>query len=143
MKILRHRIELPTTAPIQILDVTGQVRDWVEDDRDREGLLTVTSLHTTARVNVNEREPQLEERHGDLAEAICAPRWRLAAQSRSVDGRDNAHSHILGLLMNSSESIPVADGEMVLGELAGRSSSSNSTARANVAGSSLQIMGEA
>ncbi len=28
---------------------------------------------------------------------------------------DNAHSHMLGLFMNSSETIPVAGGEMVLG----------------------------
>jgi secondary thiamine-phosphate synthase enzyme len=115
MKILRSRIEFETVEPIQILDVTGRVRDWLKTTGIREGLLTVTSLHTTARVNVNEREPQLQKdmvtwlkrfvpRDGDWLHNLVA-----------VDGRDNAHSHILGLLMNSSESIPVADGEIVLG----------------------------
>ena len=33
-----------------------------------------------------------------------------------IDGRDNAHSHLIGLFMNSSETIPVAGGAMVLGE---------------------------
>lgn len=115
MKILRTRIELETVEPIQILDMTGQVRDWLKTTFIREGLLTVTSLHTTARVNVNEREPQLQK---DMVTWLkrCVPRdgdWlhNLVA----VDGRDNAHSHILGLLMNSSESIAVADGEMILG----------------------------
>jgi len=115
MKILRSRIEFETVEPIQILDVTGQVRDWLKTTGIREGLLTVTSPHTTARVNVNEREPQLQK---DMVTWLkrfvpCDGDWlhNLVA----VDGRDNAHSHILGLLMNSSESIPVADGEMVLG----------------------------
>ena len=115
MKILRSRIEFETVEPIQILDVTGQVSDWLKTTGIREGLLTIMSLHTTARVNVNEREPQLQK---DMVTWLkrfvpCDGDWlhNLVA----VDGRDNAHSHILGLLMNSSESIPVADGEMVLG----------------------------
>ncbi len=32
-----------------------------------------------------------------------------------VDGRLNAHSHLLGLFMNASETIPVADGRLLLG----------------------------
>ncbi|MFZ1109554.1 MAG: secondary thiamine-phosphate synthase enzyme YjbQ [Rhodomicrobium sp.] len=115
MKILRTRIEFQTVDPIQILDITAKVKEWVAASGVRDGLATATSLHTTARVNVNEREPQLEK---DIVTFLkrfvpCDGDWlhNLAA----VDGRDNAHSHILGLFMNSSESIPVADGELVLG----------------------------
>ena len=115
MKILRTRIEFETVNPIQILNVTAQVREWLATTGVREGLLTVTSLHATARVNVNEREPQLQK---DMVTWLkrfvpCDGDWlhNLVA----VDGRGNAHSHILGLFMNSSESIPVANGEMVLG----------------------------
>jgi secondary thiamine-phosphate synthase enzyme len=32
-----------------------------------------------------------------------------------VDDRDNAHAHLIGLFMNASESIPVRDGELLLG----------------------------
>lgn len=115
MKILRTRIAFETVEPIQILDVTEQVRDWLKTTGLREGLLTVTSPHTTARVNVNEREPQLQK---DMATWLkrfvpCDGDWQHNLVT--VDGRDNAHAHILGLLMNSSENIMVADGEMVLG----------------------------
>ena len=117
MKILRTRIAFETVEPIQILDVTEQVRDWLKTTGLREGLLTVTSPHTTARVNVNEREPQLQK---DMATWLkrfvpCDGDWQHNLVT--VDGRDNAHAHILGLLMNSSENIMVADGEMVLGHL--------------------------
>jgi secondary thiamine-phosphate synthase enzyme len=32
-----------------------------------------------------------------------------------VDDRDNAHAHLLGLFMNSSETIPLAGGALLLG----------------------------
>jgi len=115
MKILRTRIEFETVEPIQIVDITGQVRDWLKTTGVRDGLLTVTSLHTTARVNVNEREPQLQKDMVTYLKRLvpCDGDWlhNLAA----VDGRDNAHSHILGLFMTSSESIPVSGGELILG----------------------------
>ena len=115
MKILRTRIEFETVEPIQILDMTGQVRDWLKTTGVREGLLMVTSPHTTARVNVNEREAQLQKDMVTYLKRLvpCDGDWlhNLA----TVDGRDNAHSHILGLFMNSSESIPVAGGKMILG----------------------------
>ena len=116
MKILRTRIEFETIEPIQILEMTGQVRDWLRTTGIREGLLTVTSPHTTARVNVNVREPQLQKDMVTWLKRIvpCDGDW--LHNLVSVDGRDNAHSHILGLLMNASENIPVADGEMVLGD---------------------------
>ena len=115
MKILRTRIEFETVEPIQILDMTGKVRDWLKTTGIREGLLTVTSPHTTARVNVNEREPQLQEDMVTWLKRFVPRDGDWLHNLVSVDGRDNAHAHILGLLMNSSESISVADGEMALG----------------------------
>jgi len=115
MKILRTRIEFETVNPIQILDITEKVRDWLRTTGVRDGLLTVTSTHTTARVNVNEREPQLQKDMTTWLKRFvpCDGDW--LHNLVSVDGRDNAHSHILGLFMNSSESIPVAGGDMILG----------------------------
>ena len=115
MKILRTRIEFETVEPIQILDMTGQVRDWLKATGVRDGLLTVTSSHTTARVNVNEREPQLQKDMVTYLKRLVPSDGDWLHNLATVDGRDNAHSHILGLFMNSSESIPVADGEMILG----------------------------
>ena len=115
MKILRTRIEFETVEPIQILDMTGQVRDWLKTTGVREGLLTVTSPHTTARVNVNEREPQLQKDMVTYLKRLVPSDGNWLHNLATVDGRDNAHSHILGLFMNSSESIPVAGGELILG----------------------------
>ncbi|HEY0331847.1 MAG TPA: secondary thiamine-phosphate synthase enzyme YjbQ [Rhodopseudomonas sp.] len=115
MKILRHRLELATIAPIQIVDVTEQVRDWVASSGIKDGLVTVSSLHTTARININEREAQLERDMITYLKRLVPRDGNYLHNLAPVDGRDNAHSHLLGLFMNSSETLPVAAGALVLG----------------------------
>jgi secondary thiamine-phosphate synthase enzyme len=115
MKIIRHRIEFATIEPIEIVDITGRVRDWVAASGVRDGLVTVTSLHTTARVNVNEREPQLQRDMVTFLKRLVPRDGDWLHNLAAVDGRDNAHSHLLGLFMNSSETIPVSGGDLVLG----------------------------
>ena len=115
MKILRHRIELATIEAIQILDITGQVRDWVTASGVKDGLLTLISPHTTARINVNEREAQLQRDMITYLKRLVPRDGDWLHNLSTVDGRDNAHSHLLGLFMNASETIPVAGGELVLG----------------------------
>jgi secondary thiamine-phosphate synthase enzyme len=115
MKILRDRIALATAAPIEIIDITGQVRDWVATSGIRDGLLTLISLHTTARLNVNEREAQLQRDMVTHLKRLVPRDGDWLHNLATVDGRDNAHSHLLGLFMSASETIPVADGALVLG----------------------------
>lgn len=116
MQIQRHRIELATTAPIQLIDITDQVRRFVTSSGIKEGLVTVSCLHTTARINVNEREEKLERDMLTFLKRFVPRDGDYLHNLDPVDGRDNAHSHLIGLFMNSSETIPVAKGTMVLGE---------------------------
>ncbi|PZA10884.1 YjbQ family protein [Rhodopseudomonas palustris] len=116
MQIQRHRIELATTASIQLIDITDQVRRFVTSSGVKDGLITVSCLHTTARINVNEREEKLERDMLTFLKRFVPRDGDYLHNLDPVDGRDNAHSHLIGLFMNSSETIPVAKGAMVLGE---------------------------
>jgi secondary thiamine-phosphate synthase enzyme len=115
MKIFRRRIELATVEPIEIIDITGQARDFVASSGIRDGLLTLISLHTTARINVNEREPQLQRDMVTHLKRVVPRDGEWLHNLAPVDGRDNAHSHVLGMFMTASETIPVSGGELVLG----------------------------
>jgi secondary thiamine-phosphate synthase enzyme len=115
MKILKSRIELATVAPIEIVDITAKVRDWVASSGIRDGIATLISPHTTARLNVNEREPQLQRDMVAWLKRLVPRDGEWLHNLAPVDGRDNAHAHLLGLFMNASETIPVAEGELVLG----------------------------
>ena len=116
MTVLRHRIRLRTTEPIEVVDITAQVREWVRQSGVRDGLLTLSALHTTARVHLNEREAGLQRDMVAFLTRLVPRAGDYAHNLDTVDGRENAHAHLIGLFMNASETIPVADGEAVLGE---------------------------
>lgn len=115
MPIRRHTLTLETTTPIEFIDLSERVRTWLRTTGVRDGLLTVTSPHTTARITRNERESELQ---GDMVRFLeqLAPREGAYRHNLdTVDDRSNAHSHLLGLLMPASESIPVVDGALAMG----------------------------
>ena len=115
MPILRHQLVFTTAAPIEFIDLTEPVRTWVRSAGVREGLLTVTSPHTTARITRNEREPELQRDMVRFLERLAPAGDDYGHNVAPVDDRLNAHAHLLGLFMPAAETIPVADGEVVLG----------------------------
>ena len=87
------------------------------------GLVQVFSRHTTAAVRIQEDEPLLLE---DLRQFLSrlAPAdaayghndFRVRTHHMHPDERPNGHAHCLQLLLGSSESVPVVDGQLQLGE---------------------------
>ena len=114
-RILTHRLSVATTQPIELLDITEPVQAWVRSTGVTHGLLTVMSPHTTARITVNERETELQQDMVRWLEALAPAAADYGHNRVPVDDRLNAHSHLLGLFMNASESIPVSDGVLDLG----------------------------
>jgi len=115
MTILRQQLTLATTQSIEFIDLTDAVRAWVRATGIRDGLLTVTSPHTTARITRNEREAELQRDMTRFLETIAPLDGSYGHNLAPVDDRLNAHAHLLGLFMPASETIPVADGELVMG----------------------------
>jgi secondary thiamine-phosphate synthase enzyme len=111
-----EQIELVTTAPIQLIDITARVRERVQVNGLRHGLVTLISNHTTARVNLNENEERLQQDMVTFLKRLVPRDGDYGHNIAPVDDRDNAHAHLLGLFANASESIPVMDGELLLGE---------------------------
>jgi secondary thiamine-phosphate synthase enzyme len=115
VNIVRHQLVFETTDPIQFLDVTDAVRGWVASTGLRDGLLTLTSPHTTARININESEPQLQRDMVTFLQRLVPRDGDFLHNLNTVDDRPNAHSHLLGLFANASETIPLSGGALLLG----------------------------
>jgi len=115
MQCILDTITLATTEPIQVVDITDQVRQRCAQIGLRNGLVTLISRHTTAYVNLNEREAQLQRDMVTFLKRLVPRDGDYLHNLAPVDDRDNAHSHLLGLFMNASESIPIANGELLLG----------------------------
>jgi secondary thiamine-phosphate synthase enzyme len=116
------RLSVPTDAPLQFLDITDQVTDLVRESGLRDGTVTVFSRHTTAAVRIQEDEPLLLEDLLKMLERLAPASdhyqhndFRIRTHHMHDDESPNGHSHCLQLLLGTSETIPVMDGELMLG----------------------------
>jgi secondary thiamine-phosphate synthase enzyme len=118
-----RRMVVETHEPIQFVDITDEVADTVRASGVRHGIVTVVSRHTTAAVRIQEAEPLLLE---DLLGFLrrLAPSnvhyqhndFRIRTHHMHDDESPNGHSHCLQFLLGTSESMPIMDGELMLGE---------------------------
>jgi len=101
-----------TRGRTESLDITDRVRAAVAELGGGSGLCHVMVLHSTAAVVVNETaDPNIGR---DLLDALeRAIPERAGWLHDRID--DNAHSHIKAAVLGPSETVPLADGELVLG----------------------------
>ncbi|UZJ38237.1 secondary thiamine-phosphate synthase enzyme YjbQ [Prosthecochloris sp. SCSIO W1103] len=116
MEYLTKNIVRETVEAIQIIDITDEVREFVASCGLKKGQLTLVSQHTTAFININEQETQLLEDMVIFLKRLVPKDGEYLHNIAPIDGRDNAHSHLMGLFMNSSETIPFESGKLLLGK---------------------------
>jgi secondary thiamine-phosphate synthase enzyme len=116
-----HQLELQTERRLQLLDVTDAVLERVRQSRVRAGLVSVQTRHTTTAILINEDEPLL---HADLEDLLdrLAPRGHTYAHDDlarradpAPDESRNGDAHCKAVILGSSETVAVVDGELQLG----------------------------
>lgn len=114
-RLLQTSISLKTSEPIQFFNITNQVADAVTKLEVKDGLVIVTSQHTTAAVVINEECAELQKDMAVFLKALV-PAGRDYHHDRVAgDGRPNAHSHLLGLTLSHQVTIPLVGGKLHLG----------------------------
>ncbi len=116
MQVFTHTITVETTRPIEIIDITAEVTAFLSSTGLDRGQITVISRHTTAFININEKEKLLLEDMETFLKRLVPKDGNYLHNLNPLDGRHNAHSHLLGLFMNSSETIPFSEETMLLGQ---------------------------
>jgi secondary thiamine-phosphate synthase enzyme len=118
-----RRLAFETTEPIQFVDITDQVAESVRIAGITDGMVTIMSRHTTSAVRIQENEPLLLE---DLLGFLrrLAPSnvhyqhndFRIRTHHMHDDESPNGHSHCLQFLLGTSETVPIMDGDLQLGQ---------------------------
>jgi len=116
MQYIIKTIKVQTIKPIEIIDISSEVADAVSSSALSSGQVTIISQHTTAYININEKEERLIEDMETFLKRFAPKDGNYLHNLNPIDGRDNAHSHLLGLLMNTSETIPFSQGKLLLGQ---------------------------
>lgn len=115
MKFQQDTLALASWEPFQVLDVTEQVRSRAAASGVKNGLVIVASLHTTLGVVLNERCEHLQKDMIDFFKKLAPPEGDYRHNRVASDGRPNAHSHLLSLLIPSQVTVVLKDGTLQLG----------------------------
>lgn len=106
-------INLKTSARDEVIDVTEKVREIVSKSKIREGLACVFVVGSTAAVTTIEHEPGLVTDMRDAMDRLYPKSIDYEHHQRWGDG--NGHSHIRASLVGPSLTVPILDGNLVLG----------------------------
>lgn len=110
------------TAP-DFIDITDEVVNFVELSQISNGIAVIYSKHTTAAITIQEAEPLLLKDMINLLQRLVPPDSRYEHNDFSVrtvhmheNECPNGHSHCQHLILGTSETIPVIDKHLTLGE---------------------------
>lgn len=111
-------LSISTDKPLQLIDLTDAVMAHVRALGVREGTATLSSLHTTCAVFVNESQAALREDMEQFLQHVVDPAtpWLHNDPQHSDCSRMNAGAHLRALLLSHSLTMQISGGELVLGQ---------------------------
>lgn len=118
MVVKAETLTISTDKTLQLLDLTDDVMARVKEMGVQEGTATLSSLHTTCAVFVNESQSALREDMEQFLEHVVDPAtpWLHNDPQHSDCSRMNACAHLRALLLSHSLTLQVSGGELVLGQ---------------------------
>lgn len=109
---MQGEFTVKTSKKQQIVDITDDVRKIVNSSKIKEGICLVYAPHATCAIIINENyDPNvMDDILNSLNALIPEGRWL----HDSVDG--NGAAHIKSAILGPSETIPIKDSELQLGQ---------------------------
>jgi secondary thiamine-phosphate synthase enzyme len=125
VKVFQHERRLRTAGGLSVRDITDEVNEVVAASGIKDGIACVYSPHTTCCVRVNEFEQGFMDDFAALLRRLVPQEtyyahddWDRRTENICEEDMElgNGHSHCMSMLLGSAgESIPVRDGELLLG----------------------------
>jgi secondary thiamine-phosphate synthase enzyme len=113
MKQAQTKLQIQTAGP-GLYDVSAKIRAWVGEQNINLGQLTVFIRHTSASLTIQENADAAVQE--DIAEFFrrLVPE-NLAWYRHRSEGSDDMPAHLKSVLSDTSLTIPVGDGQPLLG----------------------------
>lgn len=120
MPIINKLLEITTEPGINIHNITPQIQEFIDATTIRNGQALVFSQHTTTALAINENEVRLWEDVKAFLHKLAPETDKylhndLHLRDVPEDEPINAHSHLMAMMLNTSEVIPIVDGKLALG----------------------------
>lgn len=121
MKTLQKMITIKTEKNFSLYDITLEITQIIKDSGIQSGIASITSQHTTTAITVNENESRLLQ---DIEKyfLLLAPAGAhylhndIHLRDCPADEPENAHAHLIAMMLGQSESMGIIDGRLQLGQ---------------------------
>ncbi|HKW87440.1 MAG TPA: secondary thiamine-phosphate synthase enzyme YjbQ [Candidatus Acidoferrales bacterium] len=117
LQVYLETIVYKTRERLELINITKDVNEIVKKHGLRAGFVLVQSLHTTTAVFINEFQQALVDDMKSFLDRLVGrfDYWRHNDPRLSECYRKNADSHLRAMLLGHSLSLPVANGELAIG----------------------------
>lgn len=114
MKVFTGAVRIKSTAKTEEVNISSQVEALLSESGITEGMVLVSTGHTTASVHMSNPDRDLEADFQDLMSELVTnkPTYR---HNKGDYGR-NADAHLKSVLAGNSVTIPVTKGRLALGQ---------------------------
>jgi secondary thiamine-phosphate synthase enzyme len=118
MRIIGDTLRLSTDKQLELYNITERVAAAIKRHGVREGLLHLSSLHTTLAIFINEWQPALLDDFKAMLLRVVSPDdgWRHNDPQHSDCDRQNAHSHLQASILGHTLVCNIKDGGLGLGQ---------------------------
>lgn len=101
-----------------LLEITGELAGWLDQQPVRHGMLTAFIRHTSASLLIQENaDPDVARDLESFFDKLAPEDLRL--YRHTAEGPDDMPAHLKGALTQTCLAIPVRDGKMLLGTYQG------------------------
>src|SRR5438105_15862764 len=116
-KMFNRIVDWITSDRMQLINVTDRINDIVRKSGVRDGIVHLQSLHTTTAVFINEwQDALLHDVRSFLEDLIAREQsWRHNDPNYSDCERQNADSHLRGMIMGQSLCLQIRYSTVLLG----------------------------
>jgi secondary thiamine-phosphate synthase enzyme len=116
-RIFNRVVDWITNDRVELINITERINEIVRKSGIRDGLVHLQSLHTTTAVFVNEwQEALLKDVKAFIEDLVVRERaWRHNDPEESDCDRQNADSHLRGMVFGQALCLQVRNSAVLLG----------------------------
>lgn len=111
--VFQQAFTLKTLGHHDLHDLTGKIAGIVAASRITAGTAHIFNVGSTAAVGTIEFEPGLQQDLPDILDKLMPPSRNYGHEQTWHDG--NGHSHLQATILGPSLTVPVQNGQLVLG----------------------------
>ena len=112
MRVFQKEIKIVTRGANDFIDITEKVEEIVREAKVNNGIVALNSLHNTACVIIQENDETIFEDMKKFFDKILPLNEKY---SHSYEGSLNATAHLKSNLLSQSITLPIKNGNLVLG----------------------------